>query len=203
MDFISLPVTVGFTAAAAITIGSSQVKSLLGQPGSGNEFLDHWINVFNHIKEVKLYDSILGFSTIVLLLLLKVSEELLILWEFIIYNFLFDFQRLGTSKKWPILCKYVCLSRNAIVVILGTFLAFMLSKGGDGKVPFGITGQVASGFPPFQPPPFSVEVNGTTMEFMDMMSELGTSLLAIPVVAILEMVAVAKAFCELNLSVLF
>lgn len=75
MDFISLPVTVGFTAAAAITIGSSQIKSLLGQPGSGNEFLDHWINVFNHIKEVKLYDSILGLSTIVLLLLLKVRRR--------------------------------------------------------------------------------------------------------------------------------
>lgn len=73
----------------------------------------------------------------------------------------------------------------------------MLSRGDeDGKVPFGITGQVASGFPPFQRPPFSVEVNGTTLEFMDMMSELGTSLLAIPVVAILEMVAVAKAFCK-------
>lgn len=74
VDFISLPVTVGFTAAAAITIGSSQIRSLLGQPGSGNEFLESWINVFKYIKEVKLYDTVLGVATIVLLLLLKVSE---------------------------------------------------------------------------------------------------------------------------------
>lgn len=174
MDFISLPVTVGFTAAAAITIGSSQIRSLLGQPGSGNEFLESWKNVFRYIGEVKLYDSLLGLTTIVLLLLLK---------------------RVGQVKKWPLTCKYISLSRNAIIVVLGTLLAFLLSQS-DGKVPFGITGQVASGFPPFQPPPFSVEVNGTTMSFPDMISEMGTSLLAIPIVAILEMVAVAKAFCE-------
>lgn len=74
VDFISLPVTVGFTAAAAITIGSSQVRSLLGQPGSGNEFLESWINVFKYITNVKLYDSILGVSTIVILLALKVQK---------------------------------------------------------------------------------------------------------------------------------
>lgn len=174
MDFISLPVTVGFTAAAAITIGSSQIKSLLGQPGSGNEFLESWINVFKYITDVKLNDSLLGLSTIILLLLLK---------------------RVGTLKKWPIFCKYVALSRNAIVVILGTLLAYVLSQS-SGTVPFGITGQVASGFPAIQAPAFSVEVNGTTLSFVDMLSEMGTSLLFIPVVAILEMVAVAKAFCK-------
>lgn len=73
MDFISLPVTVGFTAAAAITIGSSQIRSLLGQPGKGNEFLESWINVFKYITDVKLYDALLGVTTIVLLLCLKVK----------------------------------------------------------------------------------------------------------------------------------
>lgn len=76
MDFISVPVTVGFTAAATITIGSSQIKSLFGQPGNGDDFLDTWIDVFKYIKEVRLYDSLLGLSTIVLLLLLKVGETI-------------------------------------------------------------------------------------------------------------------------------
>lgn len=107
-------------------------------------------------------------------------------------------QKVGTIKKWPIFCKYVALSRNAIVVILGTLLAFLLNK--EGKVPFGITGQVASGFPSFQPPDFSTEVDGKELGFVDMLSELGTSLFFIPVVAILEMVAVAKAFCKFNLT---
>lgn len=176
VDFISMPVTVGFTAAAAITIGSSQIKSLLGQPGSGNDFLQSWINFFKYITDVQLYDSILGLSTIVLLLLLK---------------------KVGTLKRWPIVCKYLALSRNAIVVILGALLAYLLMSS-NGSIPFGITGQVASGFPTFAPPEFSVEVNGTTLSFGDMISELGTDLLFIPVVAILEMVAVAKAFCKLK-----
>lgn len=75
MDFISVPVTLGFTAAATITIGSSQIKALFGLPGSGNEFLDTWINVFRYIKDVKLYDTLLGFTTIILLLLLKVRNS--------------------------------------------------------------------------------------------------------------------------------
>ena len=80
-------------------------------------------------------------------------------------------------------------------MIIGTLLAHALCDS-DGKVPFGITGQVASGFPSIGLPPFFVDVNGTTMGFTEMVSEMGISLFFIPVVAILEMVAVAKAFCE-------
>lgn len=66
-------VTVGFTTAAAMTIGSSQIKSLLGIKGSTNGFVQSWISVFTQIEETRLWDAVLGASTITVLLLLKVQ----------------------------------------------------------------------------------------------------------------------------------
>lgn len=75
MDFVSIPVIVGFTTAAALTISSSQVKSLLGLPGSGNEFIDTWSNIIKNISNATLGDSILGITTIIILISLKVSKN--------------------------------------------------------------------------------------------------------------------------------
>lgn len=76
MDFVSIPVIVGFTTAAALTISSSQIKSLLGLPGSGNEFLDTWANIIRNIGNLTLGDSLLGITTIVILISLKVSSRI-------------------------------------------------------------------------------------------------------------------------------
>lgn len=93
------------------------------------------------------------------------------------------------------MCKYLSLSRNALVVIGGTLLAFLMMHFG-GKIPFAITGDVASGLPPFRPPPFETIINNATVTFDGMISQLGASLIAIPVISVLESVAVAKAFCK-------
>lgn len=67
--------TVGFTTAAALTIGSSQVKSLLGLKGSTNAFLESWMRVFTHYQETRLWDTVLGAATITTLLVLKVTLQ--------------------------------------------------------------------------------------------------------------------------------
>lgn len=90
--------------------------------------------------------------------------------------------------------KYISLSRNALAVIIGTVLAFTLSK--DGNEPFRLTGKVEAGLPPFQPPPFSTDINGTHIPFSEMISDLGSSLITVPLIAILESIAIAKAFCK-------
>lgn len=74
VQFISQPVTIGFTSAAAITIASSQIKALLGLPGTSNDFVDAWENVFYYIGETKLWDTLLGLSTIIFLLILQVMQ---------------------------------------------------------------------------------------------------------------------------------
>jgi len=72
VEFISFPVTAGFVSAAAITIASSQLKSLLGIKGSGNEFLESWGNLFHNIQDTRAGDVTLGICTILLLLIAQV-----------------------------------------------------------------------------------------------------------------------------------
>ena len=90
-------------------------------------------------------------------------------------------------------------SRNAIVVILCLILAMLVDKD-----TFTLTSEIDSGLPAFQPPPFSVTVNMTqsnssssdtvTQGFGEMLSNLGAAVIIIPMIAILESVAIAKAF---------
>uniref|UniRef100_A0A7G3AYY2 Putative sulfate transporter n=1 Tax=Lutzomyia longipalpis TaxID=7200 RepID=A0A7G3AYY2_LUTLO len=172
VQFISIPVTVGFCTAAALTIATAQVKSLLGLPGRGNEFIESWQSVFEHIGDIKLWDTLLGVSSIILLLLLRKTKDI---------------------PKYKTFFKFVSISRNAIIVIIGTLLAFLLEKF-NGEVPFALTGSVASGFPPFTPPPFTTTIGNDTLNFQEMVAELGTSIISVPVISVLEIVAVAKAF---------
>lgn len=73
LDFISGPVSVGFTSAAAIIIATSQVKDILGIHIGGSKFVEVWQNIFEKIGETKLWDSALGITCIIVLLLLRVS----------------------------------------------------------------------------------------------------------------------------------
>lgn len=72
VNFLSHPVVSGFTSAAALIIGFSQLKSLTGVniPSSNyvHEILFHF---FNHISEVNLITLLLGIGSILIILILK------------------------------------------------------------------------------------------------------------------------------------
>jgi Sulfate permease and related transporters (MFS superfamily) len=72
IDFISGPVSVGFTSAAAIIIATSQIKDLLGLQYSASKFVDVWDSLAHHIRETSQGDAILGCSCMVILFLLRV-----------------------------------------------------------------------------------------------------------------------------------
>lgn len=75
MDFISLPVTVGFTAAAAFTIASAQIKNFLGlKVKSSNEVVDSWFSALTNLDKISWPDTLLGCATIVALLLGRVNK---------------------------------------------------------------------------------------------------------------------------------
>lgn len=59
-----------------------------------------------------------------------------------------------------------------------------------------MTGNITAGVPPFRLPPFSTTVDGEYVSFGDMISTVGASLASIPMIAILEIVAISKAFCK-------
>jgi hypothetical protein len=58
------------------------------------------------------------------------------------------------------------------------------------------SGEIEEGFPPFGLPPFSTVSHNKTLNFEDMASKFGTSLISIPFISFLETVATAKSFCE-------
>jgi len=61
------------------------------------------------------------------------------------------------------------------------------------------TGTVRSGLPPFSLPPFCTVLGNQTYSFTEMCSELGSSIVLVPIIGVLGNVAIAKAFCELTL----
>lgn len=75
IQFVSAPVTIGFTAAAAFTVISSQIKPLFGLPGNSNDFLGSIINTIEYIDHVQLWDAVLGVSAIVASVLLQVRPN--------------------------------------------------------------------------------------------------------------------------------
>lgn len=87
----------------------------------------------------------------------------------------------------------ISTSRNALVVIVCSTIAFFYEKGSYGS-PFRLTGTVKPGLPQFQVPPFQTMLNNRTLSFGDMISDLGTSVVLVPVIGVLGNVAIAKAF---------
>lgn len=73
IDFVSGPVSSGFTSAVALIILSSQVKDIFGIKASGSTFVQMWSQIIKNIGGIRMADTILGFSCIVILLLMRVS----------------------------------------------------------------------------------------------------------------------------------
>lgn len=73
IDFISLPVTIGFTAAAAFTIASAQVKNFLGLQIEADGAIQNWILAFSNSDKIRWADTALGCCTVLILFLTRVS----------------------------------------------------------------------------------------------------------------------------------
>lgn len=74
VDLISAPVISGFCSAAALTAIATQMKGLLGLKFQGSNFLGVWRGVFENLSDINYYDAGLGFLTIFLLLIMRVSQ---------------------------------------------------------------------------------------------------------------------------------
>lgn len=94
-------------------------------------------------------------------------------------------------------------ARNAIIVIVCGGIAAAFYEAGQDH--FKLIGEIPPGLPSFQMPPFSIDEirNETTGEiiqegesFGDMISNLGSGLVVVPLIALLENVAICKAFAN-------
>merc|ERR1719357_1377132 len=173
IDFISVPVIAGFTSAAALTIASGQVKSLLGLTIPADEkshlhlgVVDGWVDVFTHISTCRWQDATLGFICCVILLGLRSLNRTN--W----FKAAGNDQVQGCQAFWnklpPTALKivsklvwFVCTGRNAIVVILCLLLAAIIDPAGSSckddpdNCILTLTGKIQSGLPSFQSPSFS------------------------------------------------
>ncbi|EDW84474.1 uncharacterized protein Dwil_GK13120 [Drosophila willistoni] len=195
IDFVSGPVGAGFTSAVSLIIFSSQMKDFLGIQTSGNTFLQVWISIINDIHNISWPDFVLGLICITVLLSLRALASCSVGPK----EGKSSGQQLLTGIMWTI-----GTARNALLVCSTAGLGYWLSISGKEDL-VRTVGFVPKGMPTFQPPPFHMDpvVNETTGEilqdaqsFWDMVSTLGSGLIVVPLIALLETMAVVQAFAD-------
>ncbi|XP_038140683.1 sodium-independent sulfate anion transporter [Cyprinodon tularosa] len=186
LDFISYPVIKGFTCAAAVTIGFGQVKNILGIQDVPHQFFLEVYYTFHKIPEARVGDVVLGLVCLALLITLMLmkshpgSENRSV------------GSRFARKLVWT-----VATMRNALVVVAATIVAY--SWEAYGHHVFTLTGHTAQGLPAFSPPPTSdTTSNGTTVSFKEIVEDFGGGLAVIPLMGLLESIAIAKAFASQN-----
>ncbi|XP_059351349.1 uncharacterized protein LOC130697040 [Daphnia carinata] len=187
IDITAAPVVAEFTSAAAFTIATTQIEAFPGLRFDDEGFLNTWIAVFENIAETKKWDAVLGFASIAILLLLRVLDQVKLGEE-------------GERKRWQnwvnTTCWLISVSRNAIVIIAASILAYALAEPGQSSYPLTLTGEIPSGFPPFRAPPFSFEADGKTYSFVDICKNLGSLPYISPLVTVTESIAIAKSLAK-------
>ncbi|XP_050345904.1 sodium-independent sulfate anion transporter-like [Nymphalis io] len=179
IDFISVPVTVGFTSATSVIIAVSQLKGLLGIQFKSKGFIDTLKQVFINIPNARLADSTLGISCIIILLLMRKMK---------------DTNVEANKKSLKKILWLLSTSRNAIIVVVCSIMAFTWES--HSVSPFKLTGTVKEGLPSWSLPPFGTEHDGRNVTFIEMCSELGSSIVLVPIIGVLGNVAIAKAFAS-------
>ncbi|XP_026750250.2 sodium-independent sulfate anion transporter [Galleria mellonella] len=189
INFVSGPVSSGFTSAVALMIATSQVKDLFAITVTGATFLQQWISIFSNIHTASLWDPVLGFICIILLLLMRKIGMIK----------LGAGNENGPSTRQKVLTKVMWLlgtCRNAIVVVLSGVLGFWFVAA-HGASPVRLMGAIPSGVPVPRPPPFSYQrADNTTADFLEMVSELGSGIIVIPLIVLLEDISICKAFSD-------
>ncbi len=72
VNFVSHSVVVGFTAGAAILIGTSQLSNFLGVPGSKRHaFIHIWADLLQHVSDINLVVVAISITTLVIAILFK------------------------------------------------------------------------------------------------------------------------------------
>lgn len=168
VNFLSHPVISGFTSAAAIVIGFSQLKHLLGYSVPRGEFVEQVAYTFENLGRTNPVTLAIGLGGILLLILFRGRLE-------------GGLRRAGLSPAWAV---PITKSGPLVIVVLGTLLVWVLGLDSRAAVP--IVGEVPAGLPPLTMPSFD----------MGLWGRLLPSALAISFVGYMESISVAKALAS-------
>ncbi|XP_044017323.1 sodium-independent sulfate anion transporter-like isoform X2 [Aphidius gifuensis] len=186
IDFVSGPVSSGFTSAVALIIVSTQMKDILGINAKGSTFVAVWKSILAEIHNYSVYDALLGVSCIVILLTLRRIAAI----------------KIGPNQedcrktKHRVLTKLIWLfgtSRNAILVIACGVIGYYFGTTNIDS-PFKIIGELHSGMPDVMFPSFGYSNGTTEFTFFDMCQNLGSGLFVLPLISLMEDISVCKAF---------
>ena len=108
MNFISMPVISGFASAASLQIAGLQLPKMLGldlgdveRAETGAGVVDDWIDIVKNIKLSRWQDTVLGISSVIFLLMLRVFIKLILdLSAIIIYTTGNQQVRLVQTCRW-------------------------------------------------------------------------------------------------------
>ncbi|ODN04448.1 Sodium-independent sulfate anion transporter [Orchesella cincta] len=182
VNFISSPVTSGFTSAAALTICSTQIQSLLGLKFRADGFLDVVRGTIEHFNEIRLNDAMVSLVCCIVLLFLRKLQA--------------SCKCMGSLH--PAIDKFLWLiatSRSVIVILTCTVVFAMIGQ--NDLVAF--VGDVVPGLPPFQLPPFTMSGNNTDgtpyhYTLISMLKDDVSALIVLPLLALMEHISIAKAY---------
>jgi len=193
IQYISGPVISAFSSAVSIQVITSQVKGFFGIYFPGRGFINVWVGIFKNISSIQPYDTAVGFACMAILYFLRRLKE-------------FDWcegadketKRAKVIKKTKWL---LSISANCLVVVLTSLLAWIMVDVAGIDV-LNLTGEVDQGLPAWQLPwEFNRNTtlatgNGTSASEgpLEVASELGIGLLMLPLVSILQHLAIAKHY---------
>ncbi|GFY43458.1 sodium-independent sulfate anion transporter [Trichonephila inaurata madagascariensis] len=191
VTFISSSVVSGFTSAAAITIATTQISGIFGMNSKSEGFIDDVYNFFSGISQgnIRYWDMTMGFCSIAFLLMLKYCNRL-------------QWSCCGSSMQriMETLLRTVSIARNALLVLSCAGIAAILISYDIDEL--SLTHSVKAGLPPFELPSFSYHafdnVTNKTIDkdFLDIVEDMGSGLVIIPLLCLLEAIAIAKSFSK-------
>ncbi|XP_025200768.1 sodium-independent sulfate anion transporter-like isoform X2 [Melanaphis sacchari] len=177
VDFISTPVTSGFTTATSIIVVMSQVKGILGVRFKGDTVKDILEKLIEHFHERRTGDMVLGLGAIVVILTLRELRNVPVT---------------GILKKvfW-----FISLSRNTSVVLLAMLITYLFESSGI-PLPYLTSDTAKTGLPSLRFPPFGYTSGNTTVTLPEMLYEIRSAIFIIPLVSVLANVSIAKTYAN-------
>jgi len=193
IQYISGPVISAFSSAVSIQVITSQVKGFFGIYFPGRGFIKVWTGIIKNISSIQPYDTVVGFICIAILYFLRRLKE---------FNWCEGPDKEGRRAKVIKKCKWLLsISANCLVVVITSLFAWLMVDIAKVDV-LNLTGQVDQGLPAWQLPwefnrNTTIEaVNVTTEQEgpLEIASELGIGLVMLPLVSILQHLAIAKHY---------
>ncbi|KFP09846.1 Sodium-independent sulfate anion transporter, partial [Egretta garzetta] len=186
LDFISCPVIKGFTSAASVTISFNQIKNILGLQGIPRQFFLQVYETLRRIGETRSQ----GWSCCCACPFLRLGRPRQ-------PGFpppAVPPTALGSRQVFTVALS--AAARNALVVLFAGLVAYSFQV--MGSQPLTLTGSIPQGLPAFRLPRFSMAAPNGTIPFRSMVEDMGVGLAVVPLMGLLETIAIAKAFALQN-----